>query len=149
MERSEIPRYVADASIAVKWFIEERETPKARKLRQLFQDAAIDLEAPSLLGYEVASALRFHPVARLTSKQFRTVMESLDDIQIMREPNKREWTVAFELSQQNPISIYDAIYVAFALCGDSKMITADAALLAKLKSHETRQVVTTLSGLSL
>jgi hypothetical protein len=30
-------------------------------MRELFQQGTIDLDAPSLLTFEVASALRFHP----------------------------------------------------------------------------------------
>ena len=90
MERSEIPRYVPDASVAVKWFIEEEDSRSARRLRELFQQGTIDLDAPSLLTYEVASALRFRPVARFTPRQLRGVTESLEGLQITREPSDRE-----------------------------------------------------------
>ena len=87
MEREEIRQYVTDASIAVKWFVDEADSSRARKLKGLYLEGAINLEAPSLLNYEVASALRFHPVAKLTSSQFRTVMDSLEELQISRDPN--------------------------------------------------------------
>jgi predicted nucleic acid-binding protein len=149
LERSEIPRYVPDASVAVKWFIEEKESRPARRLRELFQQGRIDLDAPTLLKYEVASALRFHPVARFTPRQLRSVMESLDDLQITREPNDGEWATAFVLSLDNPISIYDAVYVAFAVHGHSQMVTADKVLTTRLRSNDTRQKVTMLADVAL
>ena len=149
MERKQVQRYITDASVAVKWFVEERETQTALKLKQLFEDGKVDLEAPSLLRYEVASALRFHPKVRLTLKQFHTVTEALDQMQISREPSEREWSMAFRLSLENTLSIYDAVYVAFALSGRSKMVTADASLLSKLKSPEAKQNVLTLADLDL
>jgi len=149
LERKQVQRYITDASVAVKWFVEERETQTALKLKQLFEDGKVDLEAPSLLRYEVASALRFHPKVRLTLKQFHTVTEALDQMQISREPSEREWSMAFRLSLENTLSIYDAVYVAFALSGRSKMVTADASLLSKLKSPEAKQNVLTLADLDL
>ena len=149
MERSEIPRYVADASVAVKWFIEEEDSRFARRLRELFQHGAIDLDAPSLLTYEVVSALRFHPVARFTPRQLRGVIESLEGLQITREPSDREWATAFALSLENPISIYDAVYVAFAVHGHSQLVTADRILMTRLKSAETKQRTSKLSDFAL
>jgi predicted nucleic acid-binding protein len=149
LERDEIPRYVPDASIAVKWFVREENSTKARSLKGLFQEGAIDLDAPSLLSYEVASALRLHPVAKLTPAQFRTVMESLKDLQITREPTHREWSTALTLSLENSISIYDAVYVAFAVEGDSKMVTADTTLTTRIKPPETKARLTSLGELDL
>lgn len=149
MERKQVRRYITDASVAVKWFVEEQETDHALKLKQLFEDGEVDLEAPSLLGYEVASALRFHPKVRLTLKQFRAMREALDQMQITRDPNEREWDVAFRLSLENTVSVYDAVYIALALSDHSKMVTADASLLNKLKSPEIKQIITTLTKLEL
>jgi predicted nucleic acid-binding protein len=149
LERSEIPRYVPDASVAVKWFVEEKDSPAAQRLRELFQQGKIELDSPSLLRYEVASALRFHPVARFTPKQLRGVMESLEGLQITREPSDREWATTFVLSLENPISIYDAVYVAFAFHGHSQMVTADTTLTIRLKSTEIRQRMILLADLAL
>lgn len=133
----------------MKWFIEEKDSRPARRLRELFQEGRIDLDAPSLLKYEVASALRFHPVARFTPKQLRGVMKSLEDLQIIREPNDSEWATTFAVSLENSISIYDAVYVAFAVNGRSQMITADKVLVTRLKSAETRLRTTMLADLEL
>ena len=133
----------------MKWFIEEKDSHPARRLRDLYQEGAIDLDTPSLLKYEVASALRFHPVARFTPKQLRGVMKSLEGLQIIREPNDSEWATTFAVSLENPISIYDAVYVAFAINGRSQMITADKVLVRRLKSAETRQRTTMLADLAL
>jgi predicted nucleic acid-binding protein len=149
LERKQVQRYITDASVALKGFVEEQETQNALKLKQLFEDGQIDLEAPSLVGYDVASALRFHPKVSLILKQFRAVREALDQMQISREPNERKWNTAFRLSLENVVSIYDAVYVAFALSGRSKMVTADASLLSKLKFPEAKQNVVMLVDLGL
>ena len=145
MERDQIPRYVTDASVAVKWFVEETDTAQAVKLKGLFENGEIELEAPSLLTYEVASALRFHPKIRFALKQFLGAIEVLSELQITREPNEAEWSTALRLSLENPVSVYDAAYLSFALHGAAKMVTADSSFLRNLKSTEVSQSVVLLS----
>lgn len=149
MERKQIQRYITDASVVVKWFVDEQETNKALKLKRLFEDGEVELEAPSLLEYEVTSALRFHPKVRFTLKQFQAVREALDEMQITRDPNAREWNIAYGLSLDSTISIYDAVYIALAVSSHSKMVTADAGLLGRVKSSEISQDLTTLTNLEL
>jgi predicted nucleic acid-binding protein len=149
LERNQIPRYVPDASVVVKWFVKEEDSEKARRLKELFQEGVVDLEAPSLLSYEVASALRFHPIAKLTAAQLRTVMESLEELQIARELTQTEWAAAFMLSLDNSISIYDAVYVSFAVQSNSKMVTADTRLATKITLPKAKATLSSLSELDL
>jgi predicted nucleic acid-binding protein len=149
LERDKIPRYVPDASVAVKWFVREEDSAKARRFKELFQEGRLDLEAPSLLLYEVASALRFHPVAKFNSAQLRTVMESLESLQITRDPSPREWTTAFTLSLENSISIYDAVYIGFVGQGNARMVTADSKLIARIHPAETKAKLASLTEVDL
>jgi predicted nucleic acid-binding protein len=57
--------------------------------------------------------------------------------------------MAFRLSLENMVSLYDAVYVAFALSGRCKLVTADASLLSKLRSLDAKQNVVTLADLDL
>lgn len=147
MERNQIPRYILDASVAVKWFVEETDTRRAVRLKERFENGQVDLEAPSLLTYEVASALRFHPKIQLTLKQLHGAIEVLEQMQIVHEPNEDEWTAALRLSLENPISIYDAAYLSLAGNRAAKMVTSDTKFPTNLKSAEARQNVILLSDL--
>ena len=49
---------VLDASVAVKWFNPEPLRDKALEIRESFVEGKIQLEAPSLLPYELGNALR-------------------------------------------------------------------------------------------
>ena len=48
---------VVDASVAVKWFLDERGSAEAKGLRRQFQRGDTELAAPDLLIYEVANAV--------------------------------------------------------------------------------------------
>ena len=56
MERREV---VVDASVVVKWFIEEEFSREARLLRDAYADGLVDIVTPSLLPYEVLNALKY------------------------------------------------------------------------------------------
>ena len=49
---------VVDASVVVKWFVSEDNTPESLSLRDAFVGNQIDLFAPSLMPFEVVNALR-------------------------------------------------------------------------------------------
>lgn len=149
MARDTVPQYVPDASVAVKWFIDEEGSENALRLKEFFVDGEISLEAPSLLSYEVASALRFHPIVRMTRKQFLKAMQSLAGLQITRDPTRSEWAAAHALALESPISIYDSIYIGFATQRQSIMVTADEALIKKVKNPETREKLLSLADLKL
>ena len=59
-------RIVVDASVVVKWFVPEKDTGKALKLRDLYIRGDVELLSPTLLYYEVSNALRHHPYYGLT-----------------------------------------------------------------------------------
>ena len=49
-------RIVIDASIAVKWFVAERDVDKALRLKDSYPSGGFELAAPVLIYYEVADA---------------------------------------------------------------------------------------------
>jgi len=53
---------ILDASVAVKWFNPEPLRKESLTIRKMFLEGEVDLEAPSLLYYEVANALRYNPL---------------------------------------------------------------------------------------
>lgn len=50
---------VLDASVAVKWFTEEKNTDLALEIRDCYFEEDLTLYAPDLIIYEVENALRF------------------------------------------------------------------------------------------
>ena len=56
------------------------------------------------------------------------MIESLEGLQITLDPSDLEWATTLALSLENPISIYDSVYVAFAVHGHSRLVSADTIL---------------------
>jgi len=141
LERKKVRKYVLDASVAVKWFVDEEASDRARLLRNGFLAGKSEIAAPDLLKYEVATALRWHPVAHIDSASLARALVALDDYQFLISPSRDAWGKAIELSYSAAISPYDGIYLALAQVLRSPLVTADKELIAVIPVAERRNVM--------
>ena len=147
-------RYVVDASVAVKWFLDERDSDVARLL--LEDDprphffAPYEILAPAILPIEVRYVL---------GKQFNKGAISLEmlvmSLSIMRkifgsfapiddDLLEKASALSFRLSD-GPIThldnvptfgIYDCLYIALALQCDAELVTADRKQAELAQHHD-------------
>ena len=135
VERAQI--FVIDASVAVKWYIDEEDRHKALEVRRDYVEGKIDLASPALIIYEVFNALRYHP--GVSSADVARNVDSLLDMQIeLRLPSPDINRLAAELALKEEISGYDAQYIALAQTMQARVITSDSKLRDKL-SYENKQ----------
>ena len=114
--------------MAVKWFVDEKASEAARRIKDSYVSGKIEIIAPNLIYYEVLNALRFHPVARFTPKELSSIMTSLKNLQFTIDPTDDTWFKSFNLSLQEGLSIYDSVYVGLASTQDA-FVTADNRLV--------------------
>jgi predicted nucleic acid-binding protein len=146
LARKEIRSYVIDASVVVKWFVDEEDSDIARRIRNHFVDGRLRLIAPDLLKYEVASALRYHPTARIDPPTLITAIDSIENYQLLTTPSAEAWNGAIRLCYECKVSPYDAIYLGLSHTMNYPVLTADIKLLDAVTS-ETKRMVTLLSKL--
>ncbi len=130
---------VIDASIVVKWFIEETNSDKARILRDKFIEGKIDLVVPSLLYFEVLNALKYSEL--FESSELDDAGESLENygfnvITIKEDIRKHMIKIAVD----HKLSIYDASYLALSLGLGKIFCTADEKIVKKLPSTLKKKV---------
>ena len=132
MERT--PLFILDASVAVKWFVNEPERDKALGVREDYVHGRIKLLAPALILYEVGNALRFHPNG--TEEIGARVVKSLRKLQLTTD-SLQDQTIetAMRISYVEGITFYDAVYLALAENDECKVITADQQLVEGLKRY--------------
>jgi predicted nucleic acid-binding protein len=146
LEGPPIRRYVVDASVAVKWFVPEDGSDSARSLKRSYEEGEADILSPPLILFEVANALRYHPVVRLSVEELVTATDALSEMGIIVEMSREIWARAFEISQTEAITTYDAAYLGLALLNDAVFVTADRKLFAGL-SEDLKRHATTLSAM--
>ncbi len=130
---------VIDASVVVKWFIEENGSDKARLLRDKFIDGKIELIVPSLLYFEVLNALKYSQL--FDASELNDAGESLENygfkvITIKKEIRK----LMIKFAVDHEISIYDASYLGLSIGLEKVFITADDKTIKKLPSTLKKNV---------
>ncbi|HLH50102.1 MAG TPA: type II toxin-antitoxin system VapC family toxin [Roseiarcus sp.] len=122
---------IIDASVAVKWFVEEERRDLARDvLRDGF-----DLYAPDLALVEVANALRNKVrLGRTSYQQARASLTVLPSLFSRFIPQIETFREAFEIGCTINHSASDCVYLACVKILNTALLTDDAALFQKASS---------------
>ena len=119
---------VVDASIVVKWFLEEEGSDQAAVLRDDFAAEEVKLHVPEILPFEVLSALRgssAYPEERALQAQLALEQAGFQIHRFGGEFARR----TLHLIYDKRLTVYDAAYLALARHLTTQLVTADAALL--------------------
>jgi len=126
--------YVVDASVLVKWFMEEENRDHALGLRELHTSGRSTLFVSELTFLEILNAIRYGPRAKEEDgAEAVYVLENLHlqvkpvGFNLLRKANAIAWAYK--------ITIYNALYVALAEQLRYPLITSDEAMVRKLKGH--------------
>ena len=114
---------IVDASVAIKWVIEEQGSSEARMLIK-----TEPLAAPDLLFIECANVLWAKVRRRLISgPDARSALQAIEAVPIRslstRDHAAAAQAIALELDQ----TAYDSLYLAVALAEHAELVTADEA----------------------
>jgi predicted nucleic acid-binding protein len=128
-----VNRLVIDASIAVKWVVEEESTAEALALRQKAK-----LIAPELLVAECANIL-WKKVQRreLSKEEALFAARLLQGAEIELLPTRFLFEAATRMSIEIDHPAYDCLYLALAVEKGCRFVTADERFLRKL--HQNRR----------
>jgi predicted nucleic acid-binding protein len=123
-------RHVVDASVVIKWFVDEIEAGQARKL----QDDAYELLAPDLLWPESGNIL-WKKVQRheLTAGEARLIAAALGKLPISVSPSDLVFEAALEIALDTGRTVYDGCYIALAMLTQCRLVTADRRLFSSLR----------------
>jgi predicted nucleic acid-binding protein len=128
-----VSKFVIDASIAVKWVVEEDGTAEALTLRQRAK-----LIAPELLIAECANILwkkvRLDELSKAEALTAARLLQAAD-IELLPMRFLFEATTRMSIEIDHPA--YDCIYVVMAVENKCQFVTADQRLLRKLAQNRT------------
>jgi predicted nucleic acid-binding protein len=132
LERPQV--FVVDASVAVKWYVKESLRDKALEMRRDFASGLIELEAPSLLLYEVGNALRHHPASNLA--QCVDAVKEIGNLGVViHELDDQLAATAATLGFEDKLTFYDAVYIALAKHLEATFVTADEKLIEHISEQ--------------
>lgn len=136
--------FVVDASVAVKWFLEEEFSGEAESLLA----SSRILIAPDLLRVEVANALwSLARRKRIKWEQAREALLELFTMDIECVPSEQLLAAALELARSLEHPVYDCLYLACTDICDGVLITADARLQRAVSNSTLKEKVRLLGQL--
>ena len=132
--------FVIDASVAIKWVVEEQGTEPALALRRH------NLVAPDLLNAECANILwKKRRLGEFTADEARLAGRLLAASEIELVPTRSLMEAALDIAISLDHPAYDCIYLALAEDRDVPFVTADLRLLRRVQEDRRfRQRVTGL-----
>ena len=135
---------VIDASIAIKWVVEEGGTDLALALRQQAR-----LIAPDLLVPECANIL-WKKVQRkeLTKDEALLAARLLQSAEIELVPTRALLEAAARLAIELDHPAYDCIYLALAVENECRFVTADERLVNKIRQDKQSPFRNRIGGLA-
>jgi predicted nucleic acid-binding protein len=131
-----VSKFVIDASIAIKWVVEEEGTPEALTLRQ-----KATLIAPDSLVPECANIL-WKKVQRdeLLVEEALLAARLLQGAEIELLPMRSLFEIATRISIEVDHPAYDCVYLALAGENNCQFVTADERMLRKLNHSRNASI---------
>jgi predicted nucleic acid-binding protein len=135
---------IVDASVAVKWFIDETDSEAAH----LILDREAGLLAPDLLVVEVCNtAWRRTRIGDISRAQCRAIADRIVETPLELRPTVSLAPVATAIALAVDHAIYDCFYVALAELEGLRLVTADRRFVAKLAGTRWQDRVVMLDRL--
>lgn len=127
---------LVDASVVVKWALDEPGRRKSLALLDAYEADQVDLIAPRVLPEEVASALSKRCRRRLmTRAQAETAFQFIEQRMPFLIHDARLVNEALSLSIQRHLSVWDCLYLALAIRYRCDLVTADQRFHRAVKPH--------------
>jgi predicted nucleic acid-binding protein len=122
--------HVVDASVVIKWFVDEVHAESARRL----QEDQYELFAPDLLWPECGNIL-WKKVRRgeLTLDEARLIWSGLEQQPISAFQSRLVLELALEVAFDTNRTVYDSCYLALAMLIGCQLVTADQKLFNALQ----------------
>jgi len=125
--------YVLDASVILKWYLQEESSNLALAFRQKYLSGTYNLALPDLILYEISNALKHEK--SFSIKATIEAVEALIDLGIdLVVPTKSMIRYGLEVAYENKITFYDAAYISLAHELGYNFVTADEKLFKKTKN---------------
>ena len=123
---------VADASVIVKWFVNEKFTKESLVLKKAHERLDTRIVVPSLARYEVLNALKYS--GKFGSDELGRVSNDLENFQFVELPMEGAYGRSIvKMAMKYGLTIYDSAYLAIGETRSLAVYTAEDRLLEKVK----------------
>lgn len=123
-------KVILDASVVIKWFVDEEDSDKAALYLNAFQQNQVLIIVPSLLFYEVGNFFVSHKAGPDRAGEAMLILHNLSlDIQ---DVGLQWFRKIYQNSIEYGLTFYDATYITLLQNMNCEFVTADNKLFQKV-----------------
>lgn len=119
-------KIVVDSSVAVKWFVIETDSIKARQLLLEYEQRLWEFLAPDLIYAEYGNIIWKKQVFQgFDIADANSALEDFQNIQFAITPARFIFKEAFQIAVKHKRTFYDSLYLALSIRENCEFVTAD------------------------
>jgi predicted nucleic acid-binding protein len=126
---------VVDSSVAIKWFVPQPNSTKAREVLDAYQNSELIILAPDLIYAEVGNIIwkinRFQGLSQVDAED---ILNTFQAIEFVITPSSLLLADAYHLAVVHQRTVYDSLYLALSLRQQCQFVTADEKLVNSVSS---------------
>lgn len=128
-------KLVVDASVVIKWYVDEEYSANALRLFEDYANGKLDLISTQLMPFEVLNALRYNP--DMGVRDLTKIGESLSNAQISLFPILDGlYLDSIRIATEYGTTIYDSTYLSLAENVHCDLCTADEKFVKRIGANE-------------
>lgn len=127
---------ILDASVVIKWFVEEQDRDKAITYLTAFQNNELGLIVPSLLFYELGNVLIKKKATMTLINEVMVKFQQLNSLGLeIQDIGLSSFRQIYQNSIKYGLTFYDASYLTLMQEENCRFITADGKLFQKVHKN--------------
>lgn len=126
---------VVDSSVAIKWFVPQPNSTKAREILSAYQDGGLLLLAPDLIYAEVGNIIwKLHRFQGVSEVDAEAILNTFQSIAFVITLSASLLDDAYRLAVAHQRTVYDSLYIALSLRRQCQFVSADEKLVNSVNS---------------
>ncbi|CAN5156915.1 type II toxin-antitoxin system VapC family toxin [soil metagenome] len=119
-------KIVVDSSVAVKWFVIEADSMKARQILLEYKQGLWEFLAPDLIYAEYGNIIWKKQIFQsFDEADANSALEDFQDIQFTITHTRFIFKEAFQIAVKHKRTFYDSLYLALSVKENCEFVTAD------------------------
>ncbi|MGB3201585.1 MAG: type II toxin-antitoxin system VapC family toxin [Nodosilinea sp.] len=122
-------KIVVNSSVAIKWFVPQVHSDKARQILSTYQEGQLELLAPDLIYAEIGNIVwKLNRFQELAEQDAEDILETFQLISFSITPSSLLLHDAYHFAKNHQRTVYDSLYMTLSLWQQCLFVTSDSKL---------------------
>ena len=135
-------KIVIDSSVAVKWFVIETDSMKARQILLEYKQGLWEFLAPDLIYAEYGNIIWKKQIFQgFDANDANSALEDFQNIQFTLTTTRAIFNEAFQIAVKHQRTFYDSLYLALSVKENCGFVTADEKFYNSVKKDFPKMIL--------